>query len=112
MSHRTKDLPPLTGASRVIRQLRYHEIARQALGIVLSRAFPIAAEPTGLSPAIGVPLAVLGTAVRLYASGFIVKNAELARNGPYALVRHPLYTGNILVLVGFAIASRQWWALP
>jgi len=112
MSHRTKDLPPLTGASRVIRELRYHEIARQALGIVLILVFAIAAEPTRLSLAIGVPLAVLGTAVRLYASGFIVKNAELARNGPYALVRHPLYTGNILVLVGFAIASRQWWALP
>ena len=112
MSHRTRDLPPLTGISHTIRELRYHEIARQALGIVLILVFALAAEPTTWSAAVGLSLAVVGTAVRLYASGFIVKNHELARHGPYALVRHPLYTGNILVLVGFAIASWQWWALP
>ena len=112
MTHRTKDLPPLTGARHTIRELRYHEIARQLLGIVLILVFALAAEPTRLSVAIGAPLAIVGTIVRLYASGFIMKNAELARHGPYALVRHPLYTGNILVLVGLAIASWQWWALP
>lgn len=110
MSHRTRDLPPLTGISHTIRELRYHEIARQALGIVLILVFALAAEPTTWSAAVGLSLAVVGTAVRLYASGFIVKNHELARHGPYALVRHPLYTGNILVLAGFAIASWQWWA--
>jgi len=112
MSHRTKDLPPLGGASHAIRELRYHEIARQLLGVVLILVYALTAEPTVLLVAVGVPLAVLGTAVRLYASGFILKNSELARHGPYALVRHPLYTGNILILVGFAIANGQWWALP
>ena len=35
MSHRTADLPPLTGVAHVIRELRYHEAARQALAVVL-----------------------------------------------------------------------------
>ena len=52
---------------------------------------------------------VIGILIRLYASGFIVKNKELATNGPYALVRHPLYTGNLLVLFGFALATEVWW---
>ena len=49
--------------------------------------------------------------VRMYASGFIVKNKQLATDGPYSLVRHPLYTGNLLLLIGFTFASGQWWAL-
>lgn len=112
MSHRTKDLPPLHGVSHAIRELRYHEVARQLLGVVLILAYALTARPTAAVAALGIPLAVLGVIVRLYASGFILKNAELARDGPYALVRHPLYTGNILVLVGLAIASGTWWALP
>jgi hypothetical protein len=48
----------------------------------------------------------------LYASGFIVKNQELATDGAYRFVRHPLYTGNILLVIGFAIAGSRWWAIP
>lgn len=112
MSHRTKDLPSLSGAGSTLRELRYQEIGRQGLGIVLILVYALTAEPLPALVAIGAPLAVLGTAIRLYASGFIVKNRELARTGPYALVRHPLYTGNVLVLGGLAIANGQWWALP
>ncbi len=112
MSHRTKDLPPLTGIRHTIRELRYQEIARQALGIILILVYALTASPTPLIVAIGAPLVVLGTVVRLYASGFILKNEQLARHGPYALVRHPLYTGNVLVLVGLAFANGNWWSLP
>ena len=65
-----------------------------------------------LSIAIGAPLVIIGTIVRLYASGFVMKNKELATHGPYALVRHPLYTGNVLVIVGGAIAGATLWGLP
>ena len=50
--------------------------------------------------------------MRLYASGFIVKNQELATDGAYRFVRHPLYTGNILLIVGFALAGSRWWGIP
>jgi protein-S-isoprenylcysteine O-methyltransferase Ste14 len=112
MSHRTADLPPLTGLPRVIRELRYHEVARQVLAVVLIVFYAATAEPIPLLAAIGLPIATLGALVRLYASGFIVKNQELATDGPYRFVRHPLYTGNILLVIGFAIAGSRWWGIP
>ena len=112
MSHRTEDLPPLTGLAHVIRELRYHEAARQGLAVVLIVVYTLTAMPLPLLAAIGVPIAFVGAIVRLYASGFIVKNQELATSGPYRFVRHPLYTGNILLVVGFAIAGSRWWGVP
>ena len=38
----------------------------------------------------------------------IKRNHELIVSGPYALVRHPIYTGLILAFVGSAIARGQW----
>jgi protein-S-isoprenylcysteine O-methyltransferase Ste14 len=112
MSHRTADLPPLTGLPRVIRELRYHESARQVLAVVLILIYSATADPLPLLAAIGLPIATLGAFVRLYASGFIVKNQELATDGPYRFVRHPLYTGNILLVIGFALAGSRWWGIP
>ncbi|MBN3805803.1 isoprenylcysteine carboxylmethyltransferase family protein [Paraburkholderia sp. Ac-20336] len=33
---------------------------------------------------------------------------ELVRSGPYGLVRHPIYTGCLLALLGAAIIGAQW----
>jgi protein-S-isoprenylcysteine O-methyltransferase Ste14 len=112
MSHRTKDLPPVTGIAHTVRELRYHEAARQLLAAVLVLVYALSSEPIVALAIAGVGMAFLGMLVRLYASGFVLKNEELAVNGPYALVRHPLYTGNILLVSGFAIASGHWWAVP
>lgn len=111
MSHRTKELPQQSGPRRILRELRYHELSRQLGAVALILLFTLAAQPTLPVAVVGLPLAALGTLVRLYASGFIVKNQQLATHGPYALVRHPLYTGNILILLGFSIASGLWWCL-
>ena len=112
MSHRTADLPPLTGVAHVVRELRYHEAARQGLAVVLVLLFAATAAPVPLLAAIGLPIALVGAFVRLYASGFIVKNEELATDGAYRFVRHPLYTGNILLVIGFALAGSRWWGIP
>ncbi len=112
MSHRTADLPPLSGVAHVIRELRYHEVARQVLAVVLIVLYAATAAPNPALAAVGLPIAVAGALVRLYASGFIVKNQELATDGPYRFVRHPLYTGNILLVVGFALAGSRWWGIP
>lgn len=111
MSHRTKELPQRSGLSRIVRELRYHELSRQLGAVVLILLFALVAQPTVPLAAVGLPIAALGALVRLYASGFIVKNKELATHGPYALARHPLYTGNVLILLGFSIASALWWCL-
>ncbi|HEU4617947.1 MAG TPA: isoprenylcysteine carboxylmethyltransferase family protein [Gammaproteobacteria bacterium] len=112
LSNRTRDLPPIGGLGGFIRDLRYHEASRQGLALVLILVYTWTARPSAALLALGVPLVVLGTVVRLYASGFIAKNSELATDGPYSLMRHPLYTGNILVVIGFALGNGLWWALP
>jgi len=33
---------------------------------------------------------------------------ELIRSGPYALVRHPIYTGLLLAFIGSAVARGEW----
>jgi protein-S-isoprenylcysteine O-methyltransferase Ste14 len=112
MSHRTAELPPRTGLAHVVRELRYHEASRQIFAVVLIVFFTVTAKTVPLAVAFGAPIALLGTAVRLYASGFIMKNEVLATYGPYRFVRHPLYTGNILLVTGFAIAGAHWWGVP
>jgi protein-S-isoprenylcysteine O-methyltransferase Ste14 len=36
---------------------------------------------------------------------------ELIRSGPYSLVRHPIYTGILLAVLGSAIAMGEWRGL-
>ena len=111
MSRRTRDLPELTGFSHLVRELRYNEAARQGIGLVLMAVYSLLAKPQFMSLLVGGGLALMGMIIRLYASGFIIKNEQLATDGAYSLVRHPLYTGNLLLLIGFTFASAQWWAL-
>jgi protein-S-isoprenylcysteine O-methyltransferase Ste14 len=112
MSHRTENLEKLTGLPHLIREMRYHEVTRQSLAVILILVFALASRTGPVAAGIGMSLALVGMLVRFYASGFIVKNRQLAHNGPYALVRHPLYTGNILLVSGFAIASQMIWTIP
>ncbi|MCE7901724.1 MAG: isoprenylcysteine carboxylmethyltransferase family protein [Gammaproteobacteria bacterium PRO9] len=110
MANRTADLPPLPGLPGLIRDLRHQEAMRQGLGLALMPVFALFSRPLPALFLIGAVFVVLGCLVRIYASGYIVKNKQLATDGPYSLVRHPLYTGNLLVLIGFTIACAQWWA--
>ena len=110
MSHRTTDLPALSGLSHRVRELRYHEFSRQALGLLLVVVYGLSGQPTSTTFYIAASIIAAGIVIRLYASGFIVKNKELATDGPYACVRHPLYTGNLLILLGFTLASGVWWS--
>lgn len=109
MSNRTAPLPPLSGIPHVIREMRYHEASRQVLGILLAVLFAAVSRPVPWALYLTTVIVVIGVAVRMWASGFIMKNEQLATNGPYALVRHPLYTGNILIVYAFAGASGVWW---
>lgn len=86
---------------------------RQFLGIALIALLCVVGAPT--TPpvfAVAAGLVMLGILIRLWASGHIKKDQELAQDGPYALVRHPLYVGNLILLAGFCLASGQWWSYP
>jgi protein-S-isoprenylcysteine O-methyltransferase Ste14 len=68
-----------------------------------------------LPPRIGLGLVVAGLAFAVWArvhlgrnwSGIVTvkEGHELIRTGPYALVRHPIYTGVITAVIGTAVVS-------
>ena len=49
-----------------------------------------------------------GVWLRGYAAGYVRKNAELTRTGPYGHTRNPLYLGSMMIAFGFAGAAGSW----
>lgn len=84
---------------------------RIAVSLLWGGAFWFFSKPTLFSIAAGFPLVVLGEAIRTWSSGHIRKNQELAVTGPYALTRNPLYLGNGVMGLGFALMARSGWLL-
>ena len=77
-------------------------------GFLMVGAFLWLSAPTWTSLALGLPVSILGLALRAWAAGHLEKNRTLAESGPYAYVRNPLYIGTLAVAAGFVIASRRW----
>ena len=74
----------------------------------------ILAHPSVFSATIGTLLVALGEAVRVYSVSFIgtvsrTRNdhggSQLIKEGPYGLVRNPLYVGNFFISAGIALYS-------
>ena len=76
-------------------------------GFLIVAAFAWFSHPSAYSLAAGLPVSVLGLAIRAWAAGCLAKNRQLATGGPYAYTRNPLYIGTLLVATGLAIASRS-----
>ena len=74
-------------------------------GFLLVIVFAWFSRPTPVAMAAGVPLSLLGLALRAWAAGCLAKNRRLATGGPYAYTRNPLYIGTLLVAAGLAVAS-------
>jgi len=100
-----------TGLLGLFDRIRFDEILRQVIGLLLVAVCAHFARPDSGTVAIGLALAVVGQVFRIYAAGFIHKNKQLASTGPYALVRHPLYLGNFLILIGFTIAAANLYVI-
>jgi hypothetical protein len=86
-------------------------------GVIGFAAFGVVfwlARPTFGSCLLGLPTILAGLAIRFWASGYIgiegrVREIGASRrlvSGPYRLLRHPLYIGNFLFVVGMLIALR------
>jgi protein-S-isoprenylcysteine O-methyltransferase Ste14 len=69
----------------------------------------------------GVALCVLGFGLAINARRHLGRNwgmpmsrkeqPELVTSGPYAFIRHPIYTGLILAMLGSAIGVNIFWAV-
>lgn len=68
------------------------------------------ARPTSRSILAGSLVAAVGLLIRAAAAGHLRKREALARTGPYARTRNPLYFGSALIAAGFAFAGRSWIA--
>jgi protein-S-isoprenylcysteine O-methyltransferase Ste14 len=74
-----------------------------------------------LTSAVGLALLVLGLAFTVWARLHLGRNwsgtvtlkegHELIRSGPYAYVRHPIYTGLLVALLGSAVACGELRAM-
>lgn len=53
----------------------------------------------------GVVVSLAGIAMRIWAAGWLRKHESLATDGPYAVVRHPLYLGTGLIAIGQSLMS-------
>ncbi|MHB8660776.1 MAG: methyltransferase family protein [Minisyncoccota bacterium] len=71
---------------------------------------------------VGVLLCATGVALAIWARAHLGQNwgmpmslkekSELVTSGPYAYVRHPIYTGMILALLGSALVGDAVWLVP
>ena len=64
--------------------------------------------------ALGLMIVLFVFRANSFASATIEVGTEqtLVSTGPYALVRHPMYLGAFILLVGTSIALGSWWGLP
>jgi hypothetical protein len=92
--------PPATWTRKLAR-------ARVPLGFVCGAIVLWLARPEPGLLLAGLPIAVLGEALRVWAAGHLEKSREVTRSGPYRFIRHPLYAGSALMGIGLSIASAS-----
>lgn len=69
---------------------------------------------------LGIAIIFIGFLIRLWATKHIGRRTSLMRKkgkilvktGPYAIVRNPLYIGNIIIATGLSILSELIWLTP
>jgi len=63
--------------------------------------------------AVGLGLAMLVVAQNGYAAANVTVEAgqQLVSTGLYGLVRHPMYTGNVVLMLGIPLALGSYWGL-
>jgi protein-S-isoprenylcysteine O-methyltransferase Ste14 len=92
-----------TGWQKIARRVRV------PMGFVVAAIFLVFARPSWHTLAWSLLLVLPGLWLRGYAAGYVKKNAELTRTGPYAYTRNPLYLGSMGIAAGFAVAAGQLW---
>lgn len=104
-------LSPLQKAGEILFRLRdYTPIPFILLALLF-------AKPTVGSIAAGLVVALIGELARAYGVAFIgsisrtrsYSNGELVKDGPFSLLRNPLYFGNLVLSVGLSLMAGLAW---
>jgi protein-S-isoprenylcysteine O-methyltransferase Ste14 len=85
-------------------------VRRRTAFFIIAPLLLIPAKPVPTLYFIGVALALLGQAIRIWAAGTIHKSREVTTGGPYAYVRHPLYFGSFFLSLAYCFMSGLWWS--
>lgn len=64
---------------------------------------------TATASALGLIFVVLGKLTLGRSFGLVPANRGVVIRGPYALVRHPIYTGYLITHLAFLVAHPRWW---
>lgn len=64
-------------------------------------------DPRWLLP--GFLVSMSGQAIQLWCFASLDKRRSLACNGPYAMVRNPMYLGRYLIILGAVLLLGRWW---
>jgi protein-S-isoprenylcysteine O-methyltransferase Ste14 len=64
-------------------------------------------DPAWLLP--GFLVSMLGEAIQLWCFASLDKGRTLACNGPYAMVRNPMYLGRYFIVAGAVMLLGRWW---
>lgn len=81
--------------------------SRVPLAIVVVACVIWFMEPGWLLPAFLV--SITGEAIQLWCFASLDKQRSLACNGPYAMVRNPMYLGRYLIILGAVLLLGRWW---
>ena len=64
---------------------------------------------TAAASALGLAFVVLGKLTLGRSFGLVPANRGVVIRGPYALVRHPIYSGYLITHFAFLVAHPSWW---
>jgi protein-S-isoprenylcysteine O-methyltransferase Ste14 len=88
----------------------------------LRNARPYAVNTNVVMGFVGVAFCALGVGLAVVARAYLGRNwgmpmsrkqnPELVTNGPYAFVRHPIYAGILLAMLGSTIGQSLFWLAP
>ena len=78
---------------------------RKAAVYVSAIALTSLADPQPTTFWVGACLVLLAWMLRMWAFGYLDKNALMVTTGPYAHTRNPAYLGSFIALVGISLAS-------
>lgn len=104
---------------KIVMAVLYFCLAAMCVTSALDRRFGWSAVPPALCVigsalvAIGLGLVVTVVTQNHYASTTVrvEEGQSVVSTGLYGLVRHPMYTGNVVMLVGIPLALGSYWAL-
>jgi protein-S-isoprenylcysteine O-methyltransferase Ste14 len=102
-----------SGHERTAAQWRAFFVRRRTfLALVAAFVLVLVAEPTPMLLYAGAAIMAAAHVLRLVCSGYLDKDARLITAGPFSCCRNPLYVGNFLVVIAFALMSGRLIALP